>query len=105
VHSSPTRCAVRALITSGGCFALGISTTTTMCFTNRDPDAGLPSSDAGFRAALQYAYYESEDIACVEMGGRWPVNFDPVGATGGNGPSGGTGQTGGTGVTGTTAPT
>jgi hypothetical protein len=89
--------------TTNGCASTSVSgaTPTSTCFSNSSPSAGLPSSDAGFGAALQAALSASDStvVPCVDIGGLWYVEL----AAGGTGTTGSSGTTGNSsGDTGTT---
>ncbi len=72
--------ALVTVLTTSACFGLGVSTTTTMCYSNTRPSAGLPKSDAGFAAAAQHAdALESTLILTSEVGGSWYVDLTPPG--------------------------
>lgn len=86
--------ALVAVLTKSACFAYGTGTTTTMCFSNSNPDGGLPASDAGFAAAQQNASsIEGTLVECGELDGLWFVELETPGSgtTGVSGPSGATG--------------
>jgi hypothetical protein len=79
----------------------GLAGSTSICNSNTDASAGLPSSQADFATAFQ-ATFQSNSTAvapCIEFGGVWYVELAP----GGTASSSATAVTGNTGATTTTA--
>jgi len=92
--------AIQVVTASSFCLGVGAAPTTTTCLSNSNKNAGLPSSDAGFAAALATTFSSSSspDTACVDINGAWYVELAPgggpatstsTGATGATGPTGG----------------
>ena len=112
--------AVVVLEANNFCFGAGSAPTTTVCFSNSDPNKELPTSNAQFATALGQAFNGAANplAAAVDVNGSWYAELaaggaaagatgttGATGATGITGPTGATGTTGATGATGTTGTT